>query len=120
MVIKLTTVPRTVVPPRGKAFKGKARKKPAPNTGAGFDFLLQTVFLVETINTSTGVNQLLLAGVERVALGADFNLDVLFGGAGLNDLAACASDGRLLVLGVDTFLHFSSPLSGMVKGRFAP
>ena len=67
--------------------------------------LLQTELLVETVNTSTGVNQLLLAGIERVALGANFNLDVLFGGAGLNNLAARASDCSLFVLRMDTFLH---------------
>ena len=45
------------------------------------DLLLQAETLVEAINTSTGVNQLLLAGIERVALGADFNANVLLGGA---------------------------------------
>ena len=41
--------------------------------------LLQAKPLVEPINTSTGVNQLLLAGIERVALGADLNTNVLLG-----------------------------------------
>ena len=39
--------------------------------------LLQAEALVEAINTSTGVNQLLLAGIERVALGANFHTNVL-------------------------------------------
>ena len=39
--------------------------------------LLYAVLLVELIYTSAGVNELLLAGVERMALGADFNSDVL-------------------------------------------
>ena len=81
------------------------RKKPAPTSGAGLCKLLQTVFLVETVNTSTSINQLLLAGIERVALGADFNFDVLFGGTGLDDFTTCASDRSLFVLGMDTFLH---------------
>ena len=68
-------------------------------------FLLQAEALVEAINTSTGVNQLLLAGIERVALGADFNLDVLLGGASRKDIAASTTNGRLFVIGMDTFLH---------------
>ena len=72
--------------------------------------LLDAVLLVELINTAAGVNQLLLAGVEGVALGADFNGDVLLGGAGLDDGAASASDGGLLIIRMDSFLHlYKSP-----------
>jgi hypothetical protein len=67
--------------------------------------LLQTKSLVETINTSTGVNQLLLAGVERVALGADLNADVLLGGTGRKDVATGTADGSLFVVGMDAFSH---------------
>ena len=69
-------------------------------------FLLQAETLVEAINTSTGDNQLLLAGIERVALGADFNTNVLLGGTSGKDIATCAADRGLFVLGMDTFLHF--------------
>ena len=68
-------------------------------------FLLQTKSLVETVNTSSGVNQLLLAGIERVALGADFNSDVLLGGTGSKDVTTGAANRSLFVLGMDTFLH---------------
>ena len=68
--------------------------------------LLQAETLVETINASTGVNQLLLAGIERVALGADLNADVLLGGAGRKDVATGTANGSLFVIGMDTFLHF--------------
>ena len=67
--------------------------------------LLDAVLLVELVNAAAGVNQLLLAGVEGVALGADFHGDVLLGGAGLDDGAASALDGGLLVIGMDSFLH---------------
>ena len=66
---------------------------------------LQTVLLVELINAAAGVNELLLAGVEGVALGADFNSDVLLGAAGSDNFAASAADGGLFVLGVDSGLH---------------
>ena len=65
--------------------------------------LLQAKPLVEPINTSTGVNQLLLAGIERVALGADLNTNVLLGRTSGKDIAARAADGGLFVLGMDTF-----------------
>ena len=76
-------------------------------------FELQTVLLVELVNAAAGVNELLLAGVEGVALGADFNDDVLLGAAGFDDLAASAADGGLLIVGVDSRLHsnFSCQLS---------
>ena len=67
--------------------------------------LLQAETLVETINTSTGVNQLLLAGIERVALGADLDTDVLLGGTGGKDVATSTANRGLFVIGMDTFLH---------------
>ena len=69
-------------------------------------FLLQVESLVEAINTSTGVNQLLLAGIERVALRADFNADVLLGGTGRKDVATGTTDGGLFVVRMDAFSHF--------------
>ena len=66
---------------------------------------LQAVLLVELIDAAAGINELLLAGVEGVALGADFNGDVLLGAAGLNDGAAGAADGGGLVIGMDSGLH---------------
>ena len=66
---------------------------------------LHAVALLEAVDTAAGVNQLLLAGKERVALGADFNAQLLLGGAGHEGIAAHAGDGRLLILRVDAFLH---------------
>ena len=68
--------------------------------------LLQAETLVETVNTSTGVNQLLLAGIERVALGADLNTDVLLSRTGREDITTGTANGSLFVVGMDTFLHF--------------
>ncbi len=67
--------------------------------------LLDAVLLVELVNTTAGVDQLLLAGVERVALRADFNGDVGLGGAGLYNGTASALDGGLLIIRMDSFLH---------------
>ena len=65
---------------------------------------------LETINTTASIYQLLLAGIEGMALGADLHGDILLGGAGLDDLAAGAADGRTLVLGMDALFHVGSPL----------
>ena len=83
----------------------KAKKVRTAKKQYGLFYLLQTKSLVETVNTSTGVNQLLLAGVERVALGADFNSDVLLGGAGGKGIATGATNRSLFVLGMESFLH---------------
>ena len=73
--------------------------------------LLETVFLVEFINTTAGIYEFLLAGIKRVALGADLNGDVLLGGACLNDGTASTFNSGLLVVGMYSFLHFFSPVS---------
>ena len=65
-----------------------------------FALLIQIETLLEAINTSAGVYQLLLTREEGVALGANVNDDILLGGAGLNDIAAGTADRGLLVLGM--------------------
>ena len=72
---------------------------------------LHAVALLEAINASAGVYQLLLTREEGVALGANVNDDVLLGGAGLNDIAAGTADRGLLVVGMDALFHVVSPLS---------
>ena len=76
-----------------------------------FTLLVQIETLLEAINTSAGVYQLLLTREEGVALGANVNDDVLLGGAGLNDIAAGTADRGLLVVGMDALFHVVSPLS---------
>src|SRR5215469_9541334 len=63
------------------------------------------VLAAEALDASGSIDQLLLAGEERVAGRADFENDVtLVGRAGLEVAAAGAADVDLLVLGVDAFL----------------
>ena len=71
--------------------------------------------LLESVNTSAGINELLLTGEERVALGANFYLDILLCGTGLDDVSAVAGNGSLLILGMDTFLHFSSSFRNILS-----
>ena len=67
--------------------------------------LFQTETLLEAINASAGINQLLLAGVERMALGANINLHLFPGGTGFKRFTAYAANDAFTVLGMDLFLH---------------
>ena len=88
-------------------------------TGFVISKLLDAVLLVELINTAAGVDQLLLAGVEGVALRADLDGDVLLGGSGLDDLAAGAADGRALVIGMDSFFHVVHLMLGCPEAEYS-
>ena len=81
--------------------------------------LLQAETLLEAIHTAAGIDELLLAGVEGVALRADLDGDVLLGGSGLDDLAAGAADGRALVIGMDSFFHVVHLLVGCPEAEYS-
>ena len=76
------------------------------------------VFLGEAFDAARSVHQLLLAGEERVATGANFNVQpVPFdGGTGLEIASASAMDGYGVIVGVNAGLH-ESPFC---RGRSAP
>ena len=54
---------------------------------------LLSVLPVEALDPARGVHQLQLTGEERMARRADVDVDVLLGGAGLDDVAARTDDG---------------------------
>ena len=64
-----------------------------------------SVALLELVDASAGVYDLLLAGVEGMALGADINSKFLLGGAGLEGFTAYAANHGLAVIGMDVLLH---------------
>ena len=61
--------------------------------------------LVELIYASAGINEFLLTGEERMALGANFNSEITLGRFGINNFAACTSNGCIDVVGMQTFFH---------------
>jgi hypothetical protein len=64
------------------------------------------VLAAETLDAAGGVNQLLLAGEERMTGGANFHVDVaLVGGTGEKRIAAGAMDAHFLVSGMDGCFH---------------
>ena len=74
--------------------------------------LLTAETLVEALNTSAGVHQLLLASVERMALGANFDVDLRLGGTSLDDVAAGAGEGAVNVVRMDTRFDSFHLISG--------
>lgn len=74
-----------------------------------FRLIFEPVFLAEAFHTSGGIYNLLFSGIERVAVGADFHLQIAAGRPGLDLVAAAAGDGYFLIFGMYTFLH-NNPL----------
>jgi hypothetical protein len=74
----------------------------------GFDFgCCVGVFLGEAFDAAGSVNELLLAGEERVAIGADFDVQLvaLDGGTGGEIMAAGAMHGYGVIVGMNTGFH---------------
>src|SRR5215471_12153722 len=72
---------------------------------AGLLALVPVVLLLELLHAAGGVEELHLAGEERMTGRADVHRDVLAGAAGGELVAARARDGGLLVLGMDAVFH---------------
>jgi hypothetical protein len=83
---------------------------------------LRTVLLGEALDPTLGVNQLLPSGEERMALRADFEVEILLGRPGFPRRAAGAVDGHLFVLGMDVLFHdrLRSPDPGGAPLRMGP
>src|SRR5438445_3298041 len=91
-------IPHPLRPARGPSAATSGRR------GAGAA-TLEAVFALEALDPAGRVDQLLLAGEERMAGRADLDVDGRHGGAGLDDVAAGTDDGRLLVPRMNAFLH---------------
>ena len=98
---RIITPSRTAWPPMGAltAELLTARRR----GGAG---LLEAA--LEPLDAAARVHELLLARVEGMALGADLDMKLGLGGAGLERVPAGARDGREDVLGMDVGLHESA------------
>ena len=68
-------------------------------------FSLHTVSFLELIDTSTGIHQLLFAGKERMAFGANLNVDIGFGRTCYESVSAVAGYSCLIVVRMDSFAH---------------
>ena len=82
----------------------------APHSRASLQKLLvHAVTLLELINASAAVNELLTAGIEGVALGADFDLELTAYGTALEGLTAGTANDAFAVGRMDVLFHFLSP-----------
>ena len=64
------------------------------------------VLLIELINTSLSSGGLLCSSVERMALGANFDVDFRRCGTGHESVAAVAGYSCLIILGMNSLSHF--------------
>ena len=93
--------------PRTETFRQRARLLLC-GCFCGFDFGCGVgVLLGEAFDAASGVNQLLFAGEERVAIGADFDVELFAfdGRASLEIVAAGAVYGYGVIIGVNTGFH---------------
>lgn len=72
---------------------------------------LNAVFLLELINSAAGIQELLLAGEERMAAGANFDAQLFLGRSSFKGVAAGAGHLSYIVLGLNCCLHLNIHLS---------
>ena len=76
-----------------------------PSHSVIFKLFIQTVFLIELIDTSTSLTSFLLSCIERMTFGADFYVDVLLGRSCYKSITAVAGYSCLIVIRMDSFYH---------------
>src|SRR5262245_52123866 len=77
----------------------------AAEASAGGLFPALAVLAVETLDAASRVDQLLLAGEERVTRRADLDVDGIGGRARLDDIATGTHDTNRLVARMNTLFH---------------
>jgi hypothetical protein len=92
-------------------FRAKLLLRASSNRGCR---LLEAVsaakLLAEAFHAAGGVDELLLAGEERMALIADIDVNPAAGAAGGKGVAASAVNGTGLITGMDFFFHDTTPV----------
>ena len=99
----------------GEARGKKRAQRGAPEPGLLRDGAGRGVLLAELVDAPGGIDDLLLARIERMAVRAHLDLQVVpERRARLERVAARAGDGDLFVLGMDGGFHGGSHVSGLV------
>ena len=78
--------------------------------------LVEIELLLKLIYSTASVNELLLAGKERMAFRANINLNVILNGLGNIFCATSTLNSRSVVFGMETLFHFKFPLFHIIKG----
>ena len=77
--------------------------------GLGFAGIALGVFAAEALDAAGGIHELLLAGKERMAGGANFYADVaLMGGTGYKGIAASAMHADFTIVRMSRCFHIRS------------
>ncbi len=71
--------------------------------------VFRTVFLLETFDSARGIDEFLLAGIERVAHRADFRVYFGRGAAGLEGISAAAMNDDFIVFRMYVLFHDKAP-----------
>jgi hypothetical protein len=91
--------------------KGKAAKRFHPyrqrTARPIISLILDIIFSTESFHAPFGINELLLAGEERVASGADIQMHFLFCGACLYLVSARTGHGHIVVFRMNFFSQLS-------------
>lgn len=83
-----------------------------------YDEFLQAVTLLELIDSAAGIYELLLAGVVRMTLAANFDFDriSLFGRTAYETCAASANNRNIMVIRLDILVHIiTSPGNSLLN-----
>lgn len=67
--------------------------------------LILLILIHEALNAAFSVDKLVLTGEEGVAAGADFDFDIVFGGARFHYVAAGAAHGCFVVHRMNALFH---------------
>ena len=87
---------------------------------AGNPALVHAVTLLEAIDASARIHQLLPAGEEGMALGADFHLELALNRTALEGFTAGATYDAFTIIGMDVVLHLAVLHSNLLgAGRLA-
>ena len=81
-------------------------KKAEPRLCLSF-FLLHSKLLIELINSTLCGSSLLVSGVERMALGTDFHVNLRLGRTGYKGVPAVAGYRCLIIAWMNSFSHNS-------------
>lgn len=86
-------------------------KNAGTKTAPAFN-LVEIVSLLELVNASARIDQLLLTRKIGVALGADFDFQLghVLGRSRLESISASAGDGHVMIIRMNTLFHLRTPI----------
>jgi hypothetical protein len=105
------------VPFSQRSFSPRTPERDAPEVAGvpmllwrdGFRALLEAVLAIEALNSSSGIDQPLLAGVKRMTVRAHFDVKLVHCGTSFKCISTCARYNAAVIFGMDCSFHLSCP-----------